>query len=347
MTPDTLHIDRTFRGVGRIKKATGTSNPIVRKKISRMLTALHEDGRLDILRAIRDGHVVLLEVWDAYQRKTLAKLPVAGTARKLSDAFEAWRDQLRVPDDYSADHVRTMETTLRHLKHARDGAMVADLPAVLEQLRDTLGKTAPRSFNLTRSHCMAFVRHTLKRSHPLWLAVSAVEPRKVVPSKPKRPLSVEQMQNFFPAPDTDPLDAIAWTMAATGMHAKELWGAWHVVPLGVRIDGTKRDGRRREVPLARTPAKPTMHPRTFANKLGERTGKQVSPYDLRRTYANWLESAGIPRTRRRLYMGHGARDVTDLYEVHEVHAFLREDAAKLRALLGLPPLTAHRLELAK
>jgi hypothetical protein len=42
-----------------------------------------------------------------------------------------------------------------------------------------------------------------------------------------------------------------------------------------------------------------------------------------------MEEAGIPRTRRRLYLGHGAKDVTDLYEVHDVTAYLAEDAARL------------------
>lgn len=347
MTPDTLGIDRTFRGVGRIKKATGSSNPAIRRKMSRMLTALYDDGRLDVLRAIRDGDVTLMEVLDAYTRKTLAALPMGATAKNLADAFAAWRDRLRVPDDYSDDHVRAMSSTITHLRAIKPHAMVADAPAVLEALRDTLGARAPRSYNLTRAHVLAFVRATMKRSHPLWMAVAAVEPRKVTPSKAKRPLSVPQMQNFFPAPDTDALDALAWTMATTGMHAKELWGAWDVRADRVHILGTKRKGRVRDVPLVRVPASPTMHPRTFANRLRERTGAQVAPYDLRRTYANWLEAAGIPRTRRRLYMGHGARDVTDLYEVHEVAAFLHDDADKLRALVGIDTHSTSRLTLAK
>ena len=56
---------------------------------------------------------------------------------------------------------------------------------------------------------------------------------------------------------------------------------------------------------------------------------KVTPYDGRRTYANWLEGAGVPRTRRKLYLGHGQTDVTDLYEWHDVRAFLEEDTAKL------------------
>jgi integrase len=59
----------------------------------------------------------------------------------------------------------------------------------------------------------------------------------------------------------------------------------------------------------------------------------MTPYDLRRTYANWLEAAGVPRTRRMLYMGHGSVDITGRYEWHEVKAFLAEDAEKMKGWL--------------
>jgi hypothetical protein len=36
-----------------------------------------------------------------------------------------------------------------------------------------------------------------------------------------------------------------------------------------------------------------------------------------------------------MYLGHGTRDVTDLYERSEVESYLAADAAKLRAYLGL------------
>ena len=46
-----------------------------------------------------------------------------------------------------------------------------------------------------------------------------------------------------------------------------------------------------------------------------------------------MEEAGISRTRRRLYRGHGPKDVGDLYEEHEVRAFLGEDRELLLAYL--------------
>lgn len=345
MTPDTLNIDRKFRGVGRIKRRTGTTVPAVRAKINRMLTALFEEGRLDVLRAIRDGKLSPLQVLDAYTRKSLDKLPTGDTAQSFDTAFGNWLDGLRVPDDYSDDHMRSLGASRKVL--AKYKGTVADLPATLERLRDTVGKTHPRTFNLARAAALAFVRSKYKRSHPLWLAVAAVEPRKVLPSRTRSPLSPEQMRGFFPRPESDDVDALAWTMATSGMHQKELWGRWNARADRIHIVGTKRGGRVRDVPLVLAPAVPRMHRRTFEDKLRERTGRAIVPYDLRRTYANWLESAGIPRTRRRLYMGHGEKDVTDMYEAHEVGSFLADDAVKLRAFVGLGEPTAPALRVVK
>ena len=75
VTGMTLVIDRAFRGVGRIKRATGTTRESVRRRISDMLTALHQDGRLDLLRAIRDGQITMLEVYDAHRRRKWRSCP--------------------------------------------------------------------------------------------------------------------------------------------------------------------------------------------------------------------------------------------------------------------------------
>lgn len=350
MTPDTLVIDRTFKGVGRIKRATGSTNPSMRRKLSRMLTALQDEGRLDILRAIRDGApgCSFLEVWDAYSRKALDQLPIGATAAALDAAYTAWLDSLLIPVDVSDDHRRSLGASKKELLSVRKHASVSDLPAILEELRKTKGATHPRTFNLARAAALAFVRSTLKKSHPLWLAIAAVEKRKDAPKKTGKPMPPDVFGNYFPHPDSDAVDAMAWTCATSGMHQKEYWGNWRVLADRIHVGGTKRAGRKRDVPLVRRPVPPSMHRRTFENKLRERLGDGHTPYDLRRTYSHWMELAGIPRTRRRLYLGHSAKDVTDLYERHEVDAYLAEDAKKLRALLGLPaPTVTLRLEQAQ
>ena len=59
----------------------------------------------------------------------------------------------------------------------------------------------------------------------------------------------------------------------------------------------------------------------------------VTPKLARKTFDRWMQDAGIPRVRRKRYLGHGKRDVTDDYEWYEVIAYLREDAGRMRALL--------------
>jgi integrase len=343
MTPLTLIIDRTFRGVGRIKKATGTTNPVVRRKMSRMLTELYETGRLDLLRDIRDNRRTLLEVLDAHQRKALDAMATGATAETLADAMRRWIDKQQPDVDYSEKHLESLGTSLGYLLALDENAKVNDLPELLEQLRDTVGKSHPRSFNLARSHASAFVRATLKRDHRLWKAVNAVEPR-TVPKRPPRPdLTVEWMRNTFPHPETNQTDACAWAMALTGMGPKEYWGEWETKADRVTISGTKRKARVRSVPLVQPIAVPRMSRNAFRLRLYRKFDGRINAYDFRRTFARWMESAGILRARRKMYMGHAAGDVTALYEQHELDAYLAEDAKALRRFLELPDAAAQPL----
>lgn len=339
MTPLTLMIDRTFRGVGRIKKASGTTDPKLRRNYNRMLDAFKDSGRLDLLRAIRDG-LSFAEAYDAYRRHALHELATGDLAKPLAPAWEKWLEGYRA--DYSKKHVVSLGQSLKYLRSAE---RVADLPAALREQRGSLGSTHARSFNVTRAAVLAFIRSTLTKAHPLWLACSAVEVRKVTPKRKAVQLTPDQARNFFPEPATDALDAIAWSQLTTGMHEKEFWhDGFQVKSDRVIIGGKKRKGRKRDVPLVLVPKAPAMHERTFADKLRKRTNGRLQPYDLRRTYAHWMEEAGIPRTRRKLYMGHGATDVTDLYERHEVAGFLVGDALKMREYIGTPTIP-HTIKL--
>lgn len=334
MTPETLPIDRRFKGVGRIHRASGTMDPDVRRRILRAMTTVYQDGRLDVLRAVRDGVVSFLEFLDAVTRRQLDTLAIGDTAPKLADAMKEWIED--ATPDYSKKHAGALETSRRYFEKHDKEAKVADLPRILEELRKTLGKRHPRSFNMCRSSALAFVRGTLKRSHRLYTETQAVEPRKVPKHAPRGQITPEIARNFFPHPESDVIDAIAWAMLTTGMGSKEYYeDRWATLADRVRIYGEKRGGRRRDVPLVQAPAVPTLGRDRFEKRFRERFQSAITPYQLRRTYAQWMEAAGIPRTRRRLYMGHGVKDVTDLYEQHELSAFLVDDAVKLRKYAGI------------
>jgi integrase len=334
MTPVTLLIDRAFPGVGRIKKASGTTLPAVRRKMNKMLTELYETGRLDLLRDIRDNRLTLMEALDAWQRRALDSLATGATAQKLAVAMQKWIDKQVPGVDYSAKHIKSLRTSLGYLLGVNRNAMVNDLPELLETLRDTLGSKHARSFNLARSNAMSFVRATLKRSHPLYLAIQAVEKRTEPKAAPRPDITVEWMRGMFPDRSDRVADA-AWSMALTGMGPSEYWGKWEVMSDRVRVYGTKREARHRDVPLIVAPMSPRISSDNFLRKVTALTDGRIAPYDFRRTFARWMERSGVVRARRRAYMGHAAGDVTDLYERSEIDAYLASDAKQIRQYLGL------------
>jgi hypothetical protein len=101
------------------------------------------------------------------------------------------------------------------------------------------------------------------------------------------------------------LGAMAWTLATSGMRPAEYWhryGArWIDAGEFVSVEGTKTSGSVRKVPLFRIPDRPECAEKKFRGALDVAGG--IDAYDLRRTYANWLESAGIARSRRRCTSG--------------------------------------------
>ena len=142
--------------------ASGTQHAPTFRRINEMLDGLWERGRIDLLRALRDGQLSPLQLWDAYRVGELERLPAPESLRPLDAAWRTWLDSLEVQDDVSAKDKESLETSRRYLERANARANVADLPALVEQLRGTLGKEPRRSFNLLRSAALAFLCDTLK-----------------------------------------------------------------------------------------------------------------------------------------------------------------------------------------
>ena len=89
-----------------------------------------------------------------------------------------------------------------------------------------------------------------------------------------------------------------------------------------------------EVPRIYTPTPPSTETQNgFAQAL-RKVRTDVQPYDARKTFAGWMEEAGISRSRRRQYLGHQVGDVTEIYERVELARFLEEDGDRMKAYLG-------------
>src|SRR5919199_3881821 len=110
----TYILDRRFRGVGRIKRASGTTHLPTFRRLNEMLSGLFARGRIDLLRAIRDHTLTPLQVWDAYRVGELERLPRPEAMRPLAETMEAWIEGLQVPDDVSAKHKVSLGTSLKY-----------------------------------------------------------------------------------------------------------------------------------------------------------------------------------------------------------------------------------------
>lgn len=313
-----------FPGVGRIRRASGATTKATFTAMNGMLTTLFSAGRLDVLYGLRDGTIHPMVVYNAFRVGRLDELPSPTAMLPFADAYEAWRGKL----DCSVWHRQSLKSSGVRLNNTLPARGTnADLPFALRELRDTLRAT-PRTFNVTRSAVLAFLRDEVGRGDALYRACLSIQSLRVKPKKAKRPQTVEALETTLEGFWEDEAFRVAcWSMAVTGMGPGEYWGHWDYTTDGIAIHGTKREGRERVVPDVGIALKPLCTRSVYQDRC-EAIGLW-SPYDMRRSFANWVEAAGIPRTRRKLYMGHGATDITDLYEWHEVKAFLASDAKKL------------------
>lgn len=339
--------------IGRIARASGTSHPPTFRKIAEMLRefSTREPLRLDVLRAVRDGQLSPVIVYEAHVSRRLDRLPTTETMRSLSESLNAWLTIATA----SPKHLAAHKTAVNYLTSAaRPTAPIADLPTALKQVRSSLAKYGHAAqFNRVRASTQAFVRDTLGRSHHIYKAVQDIAGLTEIKQRRNNPQSVAGIVDLARKIEPQHVGAL-WGMALTGMGPKEFFDGWKLTGHGLHIPGTKRKARDRVVPLvmaerfagATGDRKLTTEyrARRFAKALNEASGEKVQPYDLRRTYATWMEAAQITRSRRRRYMGHSLGDVTDIYEQHEVEQYLEADAAKLEAFVRSGEKETLRLE---
>lgn len=337
----TLAFDRMIRGVGRFRCASGTKDKKVFRRLDDMLNGLIDQGRLDLIDAMKSRKLSMMQVYNAYRLGELDRLPSVDQLIPLRAALETFAES----HECSERHRESLWTFHAHVDRiAPAGAAVPALPDVLKAMRGEMAGT-PRAFNLRRSVAQAFVRSRYGKGSKLWLAVAQVAPLKVSPKRIKHPATVAELVGITEQLPTTiwrdgvegPCDfaGMAWTLATTGMRTiVEYFNVeWDEKAGYIEVGTGKKDKAVRRIPLIREPVIPDCDYQVFADAFRVASSGQMTPYDLRRTYANWLEAAGVPRTRRMIYMGHGAVDITGRYEWHDVKAFLAEDAEKVKGWL--------------
>lgn len=318
-------------GCEPIRRASGTTDKKVRRALVRMLHTLHEQGRDDLVNAIARGTLKPLQVYTQFRFNRLADLPHADELPRFREAWRAWLENMDCSDDHRTS---TRFYFQRFEQRLPETATIGDIVPLLQTLRGEMRQRA-RSFNLAKSNVQAFLRDTLGRRHKAWLDAAEVPELKVIPKRKRHPLTADQLRDLVRKLG-EPWGPMAWTMATTGMGWKEYTGPWEREGEGLRIHGTKTGGRDRLIPLVSLLYEPVGSIHAFRWHLTKH-GNGVTPYDLRRTFAGLMVEAGIPRPRRKHYLGHTAEDITALYEAQEVRDYLTRDAEKIRGVLDEPP----------
>ena len=323
-------LDRSFPGVGRIKLTTGTKRRAQAERLAQMVQAIYDLHRVDVLKAIRLRVVTLAEVWAIWRLGQHARLPTVESIKPLEPTVFTWADRA----DCSEGQRRNHRQSFRNLLAGEPaGATMADLPILVRSYKGRArGKVA---FNRCRATVQSFLRDTLGRRHPLYAEVADI-PLYTVKAAPGVKQSVEEVRALAAA--LGAWSGMAWSLVLSGMRRGEYWGLWEVLPDRYRIFGTKTAASRRDVPNLGTLVRPLVGYQAFRRRLSRVTGGEVTSHDFRHTYTHWMELARVPRSRRKLYLGHGARDVQDIYELHELDRFLAEDRERMLGLVGPVPL---------
>jgi hypothetical protein len=302
-----------------------------------MLVTLYQRGRLDLLRAIQDGTLAPLEVWDAYRSGDLSRLPDPTSLRPFRRTALAWAKKYQGRKGRGIHDRHRKELVAKLTKLADQGnkdATLADSADLLRDYRDACQEARThRVFNYARAALMAFLRATVGARHRLYGEVAEIETLDKLATPPRKAHTPDEARAIRDQLRS-PLGDIWWMTCCSGMGPEEFWGSWETTRDGaLLIRGTKRHARVRRVPLLVPMRPPERSYQVYRKALPE----GVTPYDARRNYAHWLELAGIPRARIKLYMGHQIGDVLDLYTRHEVDRWLPEDGNRLRAVLGEAP----------
>jgi integrase len=336
-----FRLDKRFKGIGDLKRSSGTTNKTVYKRMLTMFDELYsQPDKWHLIRKVIDRKLTPLELYEADKYNHLAAITRDDTSLALRKHITAWLDDNTTLSGAAKKNYGEQFKYL--LANVPAGAKLGDLPKYVDRYKGKCKtKGTLRSFNLCRAAVLSFVRDSLKKSHPLYHLVAEIAPfPKPKAKRTGNPQTVAQIDELIEQLSPKMRD-IVWTCFTTGMGATEYCGSWSTdtPSRGVRIEGTKRESRKRWVPLVFEPIRHPIDQRTFQQILQRVSGGQVRPYDLRRSYAKMLADAGITRSHRIVYMGHAdgttAGSMTDRYEREgEIKSFLAADADVLRSFIA-------------
>ena len=323
----TYMIDRRFAGVGRIKRASGATTKGGLKARHACLTQLYDQGRLDLLRAVRDGTLSVTEVFAASRERRLDSLmgDQAALTAALWPTVDAWLPHGQ-PIGGSRYRYRASFTALERSGVLKQNATVDDLEDVnWAQLREDWPNGA-YDWNHLRRALGKFLTMRLGLHHPYRVAVvEAIPKAKEVERVPD--ITPELLWRIVDAVPEHVRAAIV-TLVATGLRCGEYLRLTkaNLKPHTHAIDvpGTKTEASaatlyvdpelwpwiERAVPSPLKYQWLRVHFKRACVAVGA-TGLRL--HDLRHAHAQWLTNAGRSEASVQVSLRHATAAMTRRY----------------------------------
>lgn len=325
-----FRVDRRFPEVGRIALATGTRNRKIFHAIDRMLTELHEDGYIEVLRAIKDRRLTLLEVYDAHRAKRVTHLPAALILhRSLWTAVEEWLPRSARAES-SRKRYEVSLNALRERSNLPEDARVEDLRGIDWRALEASWPNSGADWNRLRAAVSTFLTHCFDgdKHHPFRRELMRRIPRGKEPPPRVPDLNPER---FWELVDhaAEHIRPCLVALAGTGLRVRSEYLALeehHLMPLTkqIKVPGTKTEGSAGVIPVA-----PELWPwivkavpsplrykalRLQFKKAAKRIGMpDLRLHDLRHLYGQTLSEAGLPEAKIQAALRHQTPAMTRRY----------------------------------
>ena len=354
-----IRIQKSYKGVGRIRVASGTNDARLVQRIMNALDEFHHANNLSILRAVKGGEISPQEALDALTKDGVMARATVGTNNPLLPALESWLATHDVKESTRksyADHLKQFAKVINKTH------TVADLPAVLLKYREKCAKADTRVvFRVVQMLCQAFAVSTNGKGTTFYHEIANIPRFKGKPKKETLAVRVQDIQLLTSLVPKHHAEAI-WSLCCTGLRRTEFFeingASWTLDSEVVKVSGTKTKNSIREVFPTIWTAKPTTGFQALQREISKAhksdKGKKLPPigiHTFRKTFRHWCEQAGILRSHIQVYGGWSAQTMLDLYGQHRATENLKEDRRLFEAyvigILGAKPKPVVRVTFGK
>lgn len=296
------------------------------KELKQALRALYKKEMDAVIAAFYDNQISAQDVITTHQTGIVNQDFLFADAEAYSELFR-WATSTH----YCPENRRIHKSLMRQLKPELMNRHIRDLPHILRALRPR-SLERKSSFNKFRKICLSYIKHhSFERTNsPLYQQARNVDcfnPREHK-KRSGQPFKVNELDHLLREHKiADDVASWIWWLCLHGLRPKELFedGVETRNDDGIEVlhvKGEKTVTSDRTIPLfMKIPKQPItrVRLRRALKKMGR------CPYDCRRTFAVWMQTARIDRNAFKRWMGHSTiSDTTDIYTQQRDITWIRD-----------------------